>query len=259
MRLGLIFIALCMAVIAASAGATVYLGFGFSGAEAIIVGLSVMTALGLYNALSSRPATRGGLAPGALSPESADFANQMAEFGRRLTVVEGNVAAVQYRARAAIDPLAVEIGELGTWSGSWPIGRDLQIRNRRDRSHSGRFVNATKALDPRDLATTLPPVAAVEAPLPAPPPSRSAGHRRPGRTATHPRRDRHAGSDQQVWPPRTLAAPLAQPQRTASRHHRPLRPHRPPWLTRRPRRSALAATEPATAVADAGRADERLN
>jgi hypothetical protein len=42
--LGLIFIAICMAVIAASAGATVYLGFGFSGAESIIVALSVLTA-----------------------------------------------------------------------------------------------------------------------------------------------------------------------------------------------------------------------
>lgn len=147
MRLGLIFIALCMAVIAASAGATVYLGFGFSGAEAIIVGLSVLTALGLYNALSTRPATRH--APGALSPATADFANQMAEFGRRLTVVEGNVAAVQYRARAAIDPLAVEIGELGT------LVRQLAETVATYESR----INAIAA------AVSAAPVVSVEAPL----------------------------------------------------------------------------------------------
>ena len=49
MRLGAIFVAICMVVIAASAGATVYLGFGFSATEAIIVALSVLTALGLYS------------------------------------------------------------------------------------------------------------------------------------------------------------------------------------------------------------------
>lgn len=112
--LGLIFIAICMAVIAASAGATVYLGFGFSGAESIIVALSVLTALGLYNALSTRPAGRPGHQANDLASHNADLANQLANLERRLTVAEGNVAAVQYRARAAIDPLAVEIGELGT-------------------------------------------------------------------------------------------------------------------------------------------------
>jgi cyclic-di-GMP phosphodiesterase, flagellum assembly factor TipF len=112
--LGLIFIAICMAVIAASAGATVYLAFGFSGAESIVVALSVLTALGLYNALSARPSGRPGNHPSDHSSHSADVANQLATVERRLTVVEGNVAAVQYRARAAIDPLAVEIGELGT-------------------------------------------------------------------------------------------------------------------------------------------------
>jgi cyclic-di-GMP phosphodiesterase TipF (flagellum assembly factor) len=111
--LGLIFIAICMAVIAASAGATVYLAFGFTGAESIVVALSVLTALGLYNALSSRPATRTG-SQVSLASHNADTARQLADVERRLIAVEGNVAAVQYRARAAIDPLAVEIGELGT-------------------------------------------------------------------------------------------------------------------------------------------------
>ena len=53
-----VFIVFCMVVIAASAGATVYLGFGFSGAEAIMVALAVLTVLGLYNIFSTRMGAR---------------------------------------------------------------------------------------------------------------------------------------------------------------------------------------------------------
>ena len=58
MRFGAVFIAVCMVVIAASAGATMYLGFGFSGTEAIIVALAVMTVLGLYSTFSARMGVR---------------------------------------------------------------------------------------------------------------------------------------------------------------------------------------------------------
>ncbi len=116
MRLGAVFVAICMVVIAASAGATVYLGFGFSGAEAVTVALAVATALGLYGTLSTRMGTRSvvGSQLGDLSRSNFELSRQVNELGRRISAVEGRVDSAQHRARAAIDPLAVEIGELGT-------------------------------------------------------------------------------------------------------------------------------------------------
>src|SRR5262245_39848344 len=116
MRLGALFIAVCMVVIAASAGATMYLGFGFSGAEAIIVALAVLTALGLYNIFSSRMGVRSmvGSQLGELSRSNFELARQLNEISRRLSTVEGRVESAQQRARAAVDPLAVEISELST-------------------------------------------------------------------------------------------------------------------------------------------------
>ena len=116
MRLGAVFIAVCIVVIAASAGATVYLGFGFSGTEAIIVALAVLTALGLYNTFSTRLGVRSAVGSqlSDLSRSNFELARQVNEIGRRLSGVEGRVESAQQRARAAIDPLAVEISELGT-------------------------------------------------------------------------------------------------------------------------------------------------
>ncbi len=116
MRLGAVFIAVCIVVVAASAGATVYLGFGFSGTEAIIVGLAVMTALGLYNTFSNRLGVRSAVGSqlSELSRSNFELARQVNEISRRLSGVEGRVESAQQRARAAIDPLAVEISELGT-------------------------------------------------------------------------------------------------------------------------------------------------
>ena len=116
MRLGALFIAICMVVIAVSAGATVYLGFGFSGTEAIMVALAVLTALGLYSTFSTRMGARSiaGSQLSDLSRSNFELARQMNELSRRLSGVEGRVDSVQHRARAAIDPLAVEISELGT-------------------------------------------------------------------------------------------------------------------------------------------------
>jgi cyclic-di-GMP phosphodiesterase TipF (flagellum assembly factor) len=46
--------------------------------------------------------------------EFADLARQVAELSRRLNAVESNVGNTVERARGAVDPLAAEIGELGT-------------------------------------------------------------------------------------------------------------------------------------------------
>jgi len=114
MRLGAIFVALCMVLIAGSAGAVVYLVFGFSGGETVTVALAVLTGLGLYNAFTSR----GGGSVGAsqfadLAHATADLARQVGEIGRRLATLQSKVENTIERTRAATNPLAVETDELG--------------------------------------------------------------------------------------------------------------------------------------------------
>jgi len=115
MRLGVFFIAVCMTVIAASAGAVVYYAYGFNGADAIIVAIAALTALALYNAVSTRMNIRSVVGPQLteLSRGSADLARQLAELGRRVAVVESRLERALVKAEAATEPLAVEISELG--------------------------------------------------------------------------------------------------------------------------------------------------
>jgi cyclic-di-GMP phosphodiesterase TipF (flagellum assembly factor) len=166
MRLGAFFIVVCMVVIAASAGATVYLGFGFTGTEAIIVSLSVLTALGLYNTFSTRMGVRSvvGNQLSELSRSNFELARQMNDLGKRLSAVEGRLEGVQHRARAAIDPLAVEISELG-----------MLVRQLAETvaTYEARFGDADTAMPAPEIArlapTSPPPVQPVAAaPKPAP-------------------------------------------------------------------------------------------
>lgn len=115
MRLEALFIAICMLLIAGSAGATVFLGFGFAPTEAITVALAVLTALVLYNTFSTRLGVRAvvGSQLTDLARGNADMARQVAEIGRRLAALEGRVETALTRTRAASEPLAVEIGDLG--------------------------------------------------------------------------------------------------------------------------------------------------
>jgi cyclic-di-GMP phosphodiesterase TipF (flagellum assembly factor) len=116
MRLGAIFVVVCIAVIAASAGAVVHLALGFSPQEALIVAGATLAALVIYNAFSTRLGVRAmvGKQLTDLSRASGDLARQVAELGRRLAALEGRVEHSLDRTRSAIDPLAVEIGELGS-------------------------------------------------------------------------------------------------------------------------------------------------
>src|SRR5262245_40898978 len=106
MRLGAVFIAVCMVLIAASAGATVYLGFGFASTKAVIVALAVLTALGLYTTVSTRMGVRTivGNQLSDLSRSNFELARQMTEINRRVAVVESRVEGAQARTRAALDP-----------------------------------------------------------------------------------------------------------------------------------------------------------
>ena len=115
-RLGAVFVAVCIILIAGSLGVGAYLYFGVSGAEAALVGLALLTALGLYNTITSRLRDRSdvGAQIADLSRGSADLARQVAELGRRVATIEGRVDASQVKSRTIADPIAAELGELGT-------------------------------------------------------------------------------------------------------------------------------------------------
>jgi cyclic-di-GMP phosphodiesterase, flagellum assembly factor TipF len=114
-RISAIFIAVCMVLIACSIGAVLYLGFGVDISTSAIVALGTFTGMALFNSVSNRLRDRGDLGDqiADLSRGTADLARQVAEISRRLNAVEMKIASPANRARAAGDPLATEIGELG--------------------------------------------------------------------------------------------------------------------------------------------------
>jgi cyclic-di-GMP phosphodiesterase TipF (flagellum assembly factor) len=115
-RISAIFIAVCMVLIAGSIGFVVYLRFGLTGAESFLIGLGVLTALAVYNAVAARSRDRAEVSDqiASISRSSADLARQLAEFGRQLGTVESKVDSVLDKALASAQPLAVEIEELST-------------------------------------------------------------------------------------------------------------------------------------------------
>src|SRR5258705_2260650 len=114
MRLGAIFVAVCMAIIAGSAGAIVHFYLGVSASEAVIVGIATLTALALYNTVTTRLGLRTAVGRQLvdLSRGVGDLAGQVGELGRRLAAMEGKVEGALGRTRAVTDPLTMEIGEL---------------------------------------------------------------------------------------------------------------------------------------------------
>ena len=115
-RISAIFIAVCMVLIAGSIGLVVYLRFGFSGAEAALVGLGVLTALAVYDAVSARLRDRSEASNQLvmLSRSSGDLARQLAEFGRRVNEMDQKVEHVLERSLQTAQPLAEELEELST-------------------------------------------------------------------------------------------------------------------------------------------------
>jgi cyclic-di-GMP phosphodiesterase, flagellum assembly factor TipF len=115
-RLSSIFIALCMVLIAASVGGILFLAFKFDGMTAAIAAVAALVCMAMYNTMSNRLRDRGEVGDqiADLSRGTADLAKQVAEIGSRLNAVEANVSATVNQARGAVDPLAEELGELGT-------------------------------------------------------------------------------------------------------------------------------------------------
>src|SRR4249919_3098052 len=114
-RISAIFIAVCVMLIAASVGAVLYLGFNVAASTSAIVALAALTGMALFNTVSNRLRDRNDLGDqiADLSRGTADLARQVAEISRRLNAAEIKIASPAHRARAAGDPLATEIGELG--------------------------------------------------------------------------------------------------------------------------------------------------
>jgi cyclic-di-GMP phosphodiesterase TipF (flagellum assembly factor) len=118
-RIGAIFIALCMVLIAASFGAVLYLRLGFSASDSALAGLGLLTVLALYNAVTGRKRDRDTVNDqvASLARGSGDLARQVAEFGRRLAALEekiGDLAAhgALGNGSRAEHPLAGEVEEL---------------------------------------------------------------------------------------------------------------------------------------------------
>jgi cyclic-di-GMP phosphodiesterase TipF (flagellum assembly factor) len=114
-RISAIFIAVCVALIAGSVGAVLYLGFNIDASTSAIVALAVLTGMALFNTVSNRLRDRADLGDqiADLSRGTADLARQVAEISRRLNVAEIKITSPINKVRGAADPLATEISELG--------------------------------------------------------------------------------------------------------------------------------------------------
>ena len=114
-RLSAVFVAFCMLLIATSVGLVTYLSFGFSGVEAAVIAIAVVTALVMVNSVTTRQRDRYdvGSQIADLSRGTADMARQVSELDRRLVAIENDVVVALERSRSQTAPLANEIGELG--------------------------------------------------------------------------------------------------------------------------------------------------
>ena len=112
LRLGAIFIAVCMVLIAASLGAVLYLGLKLDAGLSAVAALAALAVMMITNMISARLRDRSQLGDQVadLSRGTADLARQVGEIARRLGALESRAGQP---ARAGSEPLAAEIGELG--------------------------------------------------------------------------------------------------------------------------------------------------
>ena len=119
LRLGAIFIVVCMVLIAASVGAALYLLAGLHASESMIVAVAVLTGLAIYNAVTSRLRDRSDLGGqiADLSRGTGDLARQVAELNRRTAALEGQgdktLDGAVEKIRSATEPITSELAELG--------------------------------------------------------------------------------------------------------------------------------------------------
>jgi cyclic-di-GMP phosphodiesterase TipF (flagellum assembly factor) len=169
LRLGAIFISVCIVLIAISCGAVLYFAIGLSGAESTLIALVVLTGLALYNAVTSRLRGRSDLGTqiADLSRGTADLSRQVAELGRRLAVLEGTGDRSADKVRAATAPLAAELGELGTLVNQ--LAESVAMHEVALTSNKLAAVNAASA--PAAMPAAAPAVTPVRAVEPEPRPT----------------------------------------------------------------------------------------
>jgi cyclic-di-GMP phosphodiesterase TipF (flagellum assembly factor) len=120
LRLGALFIVLCMVLIAASTGAALYLLIGLKGSESTMVAVAVLTGLAIYNAVTSRLRDRSDVGGqiADLSRGTGDLARQVAELNRRTATLEGQgdriIDSAAEKTRSATEAVTGELAELGT-------------------------------------------------------------------------------------------------------------------------------------------------
>jgi cyclic-di-GMP phosphodiesterase TipF (flagellum assembly factor) len=157
LRLGAIFVVLCMVLIAVCAGAVLYLLAGLSASESMIVAVAVLTGLAIYNAVTSRLRNRSDVGGqiADLSRGTGDLARQLAELGRRTAALEGQsdrvVDAAVEKARASTEAITGELAELGTLVKQ--LAETVAL-------HELKFATA------KDFSTAAPPTAAAESASP---------------------------------------------------------------------------------------------
>jgi cyclic-di-GMP phosphodiesterase TipF (flagellum assembly factor) len=110
--LGSLFIALCMALIAASAGAVAHFWAGYTQIEAGLIALAILFALMTYQvfALRRRDRMEAAARYEDLARAAANIARETGELGRRVSALEGAPLA---DLRSVTDPLAREVEALG--------------------------------------------------------------------------------------------------------------------------------------------------
>ena len=114
-RISAIFIAVCMVLIAGSLGAVLYIGLRVDAGTSALVALAALIGMMLYDTLRGRVLDRGDVDGqiADMSRGAADLARQVAEIAGRVSAMENRVEGAMHRMHAAVDPIAIEIGELG--------------------------------------------------------------------------------------------------------------------------------------------------
>jgi cyclic-di-GMP phosphodiesterase TipF (flagellum assembly factor) len=173
MRLGSIFVAVCMMLIAGSGGAVAFFAFGATPSTAAAVAVAMLAVLALYNIVATqqraRMTTRREAAD--LANSVGDVAKHIAELGRRVAALEARVELEVHRPRPAptpaADPLAFEFEELGT------LVRQLADAVSAHEMQLAELVRAAQTPPRRHaeavVATESPPLQGPAAALVAPP------------------------------------------------------------------------------------------
>jgi cyclic-di-GMP phosphodiesterase TipF (flagellum assembly factor) len=158
-----------MVLIAGSCAAALYLRFGFTGAESLLAGLALLTALAVYNAVAARLRDRAEVSEqlSALSRSSGDLARQLAEFGRKLNALEQQVPE---RSLASAQPMATELAELSTLVRQLAnriAAHEVALASPRAGAEGGSpQAPAAPAVSPDPAATAQPPAMPAVAPTP---------------------------------------------------------------------------------------------